>query len=143
MDKRLKQIKGRLNAATEDKWYSHNLNSGYTGANYEYYSDCIYKEITEFISNSKEDIQYLLKLVEQLQNESAHHDREAQKYFDMLVDEQRKALRYKEALEFYADNKNYEDFETFITIGDTSCYFETNNIEIDNGSIAEKALEEK
>lgn len=137
MDKRLKQIKGRLNAATENKWHSHNLNSGYTGASYEYYSDCIYKEITEFISNSKEDIQYLLKLVEQLQNESAHHDREAQKYFDMLVDEQRKALCYEEALKFYADEENYEWHE----INDLETV--SGDVLNDNGKTARQALEEK
>lgn len=48
--------------------------------------------------------------------------------------------RLREALEFYADEENYKGFEMSITIGDTPHYFETNNIEIDNGSIAEKAL---
>lgn len=53
------------------------------------------------------------------------------------IEENRKL---REALEFYADEENYKGFETSITIGDTPHYFETNNIEIDNGSIAEKAL---
>ena len=143
MNKRLNQIKGRLNAATETKWHSYNLNKGYAGANYEYDSDCIYKEIAEFISNSKEDVQYLLKLVEQLQNESAHHDREAQKYFDMLVYEQRKTLRYEEALKFYADDKNWNTIELCMDVCGIAVCNDTNNVEIDMGEIAQAALEEK
>ena len=140
MNKRLNQIKGRLNAATENKWHSYNLNKGYGGANYEYDSDCIYKEITESISNSKEDIQYLLKLVEQLQNESAHHDREAQKYFDMLAYEQCKTLRYEEALKFYATDSNYN--ESLIYNGSYKSIAASPVIR-DDGNKARKALEEK
>lgn len=79
-----------------------------------------------------QDTPALIDEIERLQ----HFERKA-----IYTIEENKRLR--EALKFYADDKNYKDFETFITIGDTSCYFETNNIEIDNGSIAEKALEEK
>ncbi len=144
-NKRLEDIKERLNAATEGKWVS----DGDSVLTNDKNVICDLRETSfmlnennsndsNFIAHSKDDIQYLLDEVERLHNTSKNLNLEAQKYFDMLVEEQFKTLRYEEALKFYANDKNHES-----PIYDKYGQYNGSLVDQDAGHIANLALNPK
>lgn len=135
----LQVIKERVKKATKGPWIAVETRRGSWAIDsksetlFNYIALEIYKDNAQFIAHAYEDILTLIAEVEQLQNIIISERRESLiKTYESIGAEDAEIIKLRKALEFYADEKNYNRITLSIL---------TAKVLLDNGKLARKALE--